>query len=140
MSSHATLVQDAGNLLRQGAKAVITVSGRILLVEETHENGTSFWTLPGGGIEEDETHAAALRRELLEELGCHISIERERSAVWYAHSSCKRLSRYRVFDCRLQSPPRPNLTHGILNYQWVKPDEFPTTTLPLVPYILQRRF
>lgn len=140
MSSYVTVAQDTGKLVRRGAKAVITVSGRVLLVKETHEDGSAFWTLPGGGLERNETPSAALRRELLEELGCHIAIEDERTAVWYAHSSCEQLSRYKVFDCRLRSPPKPNLTQGILDYQWMRQNDFPTTTLPLVPYVLQTSY
>lgn len=137
MSGHPRLTRDTETLLRYGAKAVITVSERVLLVKETHQDGSPFWTLPGGGLERNETPSTALRRELLEELGCHIAIERERTAVWYAHSSCEQLSRYRVFDCRLRSPPKPNSTQGILDYQWVREDDFPATTLPLVPYVIE---
>lgn len=48
------------------ARAVIICDGKLLLV---HRKGASNTFLPGGHIEEGETAAAALERELVEEIG-----------------------------------------------------------------------
>lgn len=54
----------------RGVKAMVyDADGRLLLVR--HAYGRSdLWMLPGGGIGRRETPAAAIRREVMEEVGC----------------------------------------------------------------------
>ena len=116
--------------VRRGAKALITTSERILLVAESHSDGTQFWTLPGGGVEAGESMRSALKRELAEELCCQVSIEGRSAAFWYAHSSrSNTVSLYTVFDCRLTTPTIPNRADGVLDVRWASPDELPANTL-----------
>lgn len=136
MASRATSSVETSGRIRDGVKALITTSERVLLVKETHEDGSLFWTLPGGGVEDGESRIAALRRELLEELGCRIGVDERCTSVWYSHSSSERVSRYTVFDCTLLSPPRPNRADGVLECRWMRRDDIAPRTLPLVPYTL----
>jgi 8-oxo-dGTP diphosphatase len=57
--------------VRHAARAVLLdPDDRILLVRWVNEdNGVDVWLTPGGGIDEGEDAAAALRRELREETG-----------------------------------------------------------------------
>lgn len=58
---------------RQAARAILMdASGRVLLIHFAMPRGDdiyTFWATPGGGMEPGESAMAAVKRELLEELG-----------------------------------------------------------------------
>jgi len=57
----------------QGA---IIKDDKILLIKHTeHESGRSFWVIPGGGREPDETEEACVAREMWEETGLKVEVE-----------------------------------------------------------------
>ena len=61
------------NIRYQGA---IIRGDHILLVKHTeHKDGQSYWIIPGGGREADETEDC-IRREMLEETGLKVKIKR----------------------------------------------------------------
>lgn len=123
--------------VRVGAKALISAGSRVLLVEERHADGSTFWTLPGGGVRAAEAPADGLRRELAEELDCRAVIGAPVDSFWYSHRSCGRVSWYRVFDCSLASAPVANRPEGVLAQRWVDPGSPPVTTLLLVRQLLR---
>lgn len=49
-------------------------AGRVLCVRQAYP--PQEWTLPGGRVEPNESPLAALHREIMEETGCRIAIER----------------------------------------------------------------
>ena len=62
------------------ASAVVTnAHGQLLLVLRSHEPEAGCWTVPGGRVEPGESLEAAAVREVFEETGLHVAIERE---VW----------------------------------------------------------
>lgn len=55
--------------------ALFNEEGKVLLVKQHHEN-KEIWMVPGGGIEEGETSQDAAIREVMEETGLIIHIDR----------------------------------------------------------------
>lgn len=56
------------------AQAVVLQDDQVLLIKRTSPR---VWELPGGGIEEGETPATAVAREVFEEAGIQVRVERE---------------------------------------------------------------
>jgi 8-oxo-dGTP diphosphatase len=106
--------------------AVIEQEGRYLLTlraEGTHLSG--HWEFPGGKIADGESHAAALRREIREELDAAIDVgERMLTTTFQYPSRGVRLHFYR---CALHGPPTAVLGQQM---QWVTPAELRTLPLP----------
>ncbi|MFW5974438.1 MAG: NUDIX hydrolase [Natrialbaceae archaeon] len=124
--------------VRRGAKALITTGNTVLLVEERHDDGTTFWTLPGGGVEPGESGVEALRRELAEELSCRVAVGDAVDRTVYAHRSDDlTASLYDVYRCRLCDRASPVPGEGILNVRWVEPGELPPRTLPQVRSLVE---
>ncbi|MFB5089598.1 NUDIX domain-containing protein [Psychrobacillus sp. PGGUH221] len=59
--------------IRNSAKAVIVKDGKVLAVK-IHENGGTYYILPGGGQKHGENLHQALERECKEELGAEVEI------------------------------------------------------------------
>jgi 8-oxo-dGTP pyrophosphatase MutT (NUDIX family) len=58
-------------------QAAIVHEGQILLIQHReHAGGPSYWLLPGGGREGDETPEQCLLREVQEETGLTITVQR----------------------------------------------------------------
>ncbi len=58
----------------QGA---IILDDHILLIKHLeHATGRTYWLLPGGGRESEETEEACIRREMQEETGLTVSVDR----------------------------------------------------------------
>ena len=53
--------------------ALVDPDDRVLMVRWAFPDRAGAWGLPGGGIEPGESHADAVRRELLEEVGHHLA-------------------------------------------------------------------
>jgi ADP-ribose pyrophosphatase YjhB (NUDIX family) len=58
------------------ASAIVVRDGRVLLTRRGIEPRLGLWDTPGGFVEADEDPEDAVRRELLEETGIEIEIER----------------------------------------------------------------
>lgn len=139
MSSQTDSVTTPQIEFRRSAKALITVSGRVLLIREQHADGSTFWTLPGGGLDVGESYSEALSRELAEELRCLATITDPLTELWYAHTSDQhRLSLCRMFRCELRSSVTPNPKEGVFEYRWVCPDDLPPKTLLPIQYVIER--
>jgi 8-oxo-dGTP diphosphatase len=77
---------------RMGAGVLLSdAQGRALIVEPTYK---SYWEIPGGSVEADESPHAAAVRELKEELGLPVRVGRLLVTDWV--------------------PPRPERTEGLM--------------------------
>jgi len=55
--------------------AIIRDHHILLLKQIEHASGRSYWQIPGGGIEPDETEEQCVQREMLEETGLSVQVE-----------------------------------------------------------------
>lgn len=125
--------------VRLGAKAMVWADDKVLLVEERRADGSTFWTLPGGGVTIGESPADCLRREVAEELHSRITLQRPVTACTYRHSSDPGLATtYVVFAGRLTDPPVPAWQEGVIDARWVPSDDPPETTLAPFRRVLGR--
>jgi 8-oxo-dGTP pyrophosphatase MutT (NUDIX family) len=54
-------------------RAIILRGGELILIKRVRPDRT-YWVFPGGGVEGDETHIQALKRECKEELGIDVEV------------------------------------------------------------------
>ena len=115
---------------RVGAKALLRDGERVLLVQERRADGTTFWSLPGGGREPGEGMLACLRREVLEELQCEVRLGPLVGTCTYRHSTAEgTVSHYGVFAGKLAGTPTPARREDIVDLRWVPADSPPAGTL-----------
>jgi 8-oxo-dGTP pyrophosphatase MutT (NUDIX family) len=110
-----------------GVKAVLLCRGEVLLVR--HSYGPDRWELPGGGVRRREEPAAALARELHEELGLNV----EGAVALGSLPGAGRMRRYRthIYRVDLEEPRvRPNPVE-IAEAAWFDPAAPPRPLGPL---------
>jgi 8-oxo-dGTP pyrophosphatase MutT (NUDIX family) len=133
---------------REAVRAlVLDADGRALLVQYRRPVGDeTWWGTPGGGIDPGESHEAALRRELREEVGLH---EFELGPALYEHlgefSWAKRLYRQRntTYLVRVHAH-RPEATidlepEGVADVRWWTPRELAASRERFAPPDLPER-
>lgn len=102
--------------LRLGAKVLVASEDGTLLVRERRSDGSTFWTLPGGGIRPTETLREGLRREVNEELRCGLTIDEPVATCAYQHvSSPDTVTVYTVYSGSIDGDARPNPAEGIVD-------------------------
>lgn len=109
---------------RIGVFAIIERSGHYLLA---HRSDIDWWNLPGGGLEYDETLEDGLAREIFEEVGANIEIER----LVGVYSKPRKREVVLTFLCHLTpDSPEPGTSDEVSKAAWFLPSEFPTNLLP----------
>jgi 8-oxo-dGTP pyrophosphatase MutT (NUDIX family) len=122
--------------LRPAVRALLAdPDDRVLMVRWAFRDGGGVWGLPGGGIDPGETHAQALRRELLEEVGLDLPEHRHGRCVghrrhlfdigggfdgqeeWFYHA------RVHAFAPRGALSPAQLVAEGLVEIRWMTLDE-----------------
>jgi len=107
-----------------GAHAVIRrADGRVLLSFRVSPPG---WELPGGHVARAEAPAATVVREVREEVGCEISVDRLTGTYTFRGL---RHSRDAVFLARLGAGT-PSRSREVLALMWADPDRLPPGLFP----------
>jgi mutator protein MutT len=106
--------------------AVIEAAGRILITRRqrgTHLEG--LWEFPGGKVDAGETHDAALKREIREELDADVDVHE--LVLSTTHRYPARAVALSFYRCTLTSEPRPILGQEM---RWVARDELGNLEFP----------
>lgn len=110
------------------AVAVVVGPDGRLLIQRRPESAMlgGLWEFPGGKQEPGESVEAACRREVREELGVDIVVERPVALVQHAYSHFR--ITLHAFRCRLAPDARPPEPTDTL--RWVRPDELDDFAFP----------
>ncbi|HVZ66072.1 MAG TPA: (deoxy)nucleoside triphosphate pyrophosphohydrolase [Lacunisphaera sp.] len=101
--------------------ALIESGGRILLARRpAHKHLPLKWEFPGGKVEPGEKPAAAIVREIREELGCEIVLRR--ALPCFEHDYTRVVIEMIPFVCELAVGSPPPHPHEHVALEWVEPD------------------
>ena len=103
--------------------AVITRGGLVMCAQRGYDGLLpGLWEFPGGKIEAGESRETALKREITEELGCTVEVERELTTTTHAYVFGE--VTLTTFYCRLvEGTPTMNEHVSI---KWLLPDDLDT--------------
>ena len=81
--------RDCGITTNVACGIMFDTEGNILMgLRDARGTNPNYWEFPGGQLEPDETLEECLRREWVEELNLHISIDRFLCTTTYNNISC----------------------------------------------------
>lgn len=109
-------------IYRVSVCAIIFAGNRVLLA---HRRDIDWWNLPGGGMEAGETVEQAIRREVLEETGLEVEVER----LVGVYSKPQKNEVVLAMRCRVTSG-RPQATEEMSECRYFASGALPTNTLP----------
>ncbi|MBL9014530.1 MAG: (deoxy)nucleoside triphosphate pyrophosphohydrolase [Myxococcales bacterium] len=106
------------------AGLILGTDGRILITQRRADQALPLqWEFPGGKVEPGEAPAAALARELTEELGIDVVVGRIWDVLFHAYPAFDLVML--VYACRLapgSPPPRPV---EVADLAWIEPRALP---------------
>lgn len=103
--------------------AVIVRDGLVLCAQRgLHGSLAGLWEFPGGKIEQDETPAAALEREIREELDCTIEVGSKITTTSYDYDFG--VVNLTTFYCRLVAGEPRTSEHAAIS--WLHPRDLPS--------------
>lgn len=100
--------------------AIIFDAGKVLVTRRPeHKRHPGLWEFPGGKIDPGESPETALIREIDEELGAEVSVDRIYEVVYYRYAWGPVL--ILAYVCRLRTGLLRNL--GVAEHRWVHPQD-----------------
>ena len=109
---------------RVGVFALIERDGEYLMGQR---RDIGWWNLPGGGLEYGETLEQGLAREVREEVGVEIAVER----LVGVYSKPQKREVVLTFLCHLSDPDaQPGVSDEIAEVGWYAAEKLPEQTLP----------
>ena len=111
--------------------AIIKEGERIFATQRGYGEHKGYWEFPGGKIEPGETRHQALKREIKEELGIDITINKLVSTIEYQYSTFHLTMHCYLCTCDTQSIE----LHEHLSAKWITQNEL--NTLNWLPADLQ---
>lgn len=101
-----------------------------------------LWEFPGGKVEPGETDAQALVREIREELGCEIAVERFLAVSTHRYPELE--VELALYQCRLVSGEPTPAPHSAQALTWASSEElarldFAEADLPFLPLLRDLR-
>jgi len=116
--------------------ALIRRGGRVLISQRRADQAMpSLWEFPGGKVEPGEAPTAALAREVREELGCDVAVERIEEVVFHAYPAFDLVML--VYQCTIVTgEPR---AVEVADIAWVDPRSLPERDLLPADFPLARR-
>lgn len=108
------------------ARAIVHHDGEVLVLQNSHDDPKTYargkWELPGGWVEaHDEHEEAAVKREVAEETGLDVAVERELERVRVARGD-------RAADCQYYLARAPGrdvtLSGEHQDARWIAPEAF----------------
>ena len=87
---------------------------------------TSTWSIPGGGIDQDETLLEGIARECIEEMNFDISDCKIIPIQKFVNGNFT----YHTFFCEVEKEFIPTLNHEHVGYAWVKGGLYPKPLHP----------
>ena len=106
--------------------AVIEHDNRFLITRRQHGvHLAGMWEFPGGKVGTGESHAAALQREILEELDTDVAVSD--LVLETAHAYPDRTVTLFFYRCDLLGTPKPMLGQEM---EWIARSELPSLLFP----------
>lgn len=116
--------------------ALLSRDGRVLVSRRRADQAMPLkWEFPGGKVEPGESPAAALVREVREELGCEVEVARIEEVVFHPYADFDLLML--VYRCRVIAGVPTALAVG--EVAWVTPAQLPGLDLLPADFPLAHR-
>lgn len=121
------IIASLSNMVKQAAGVFFYSSStnRFLYLLRTDKQNP-MWSIPGGGIENDETLADGIKRECLEEMQFDISDLKIIPIQKFVNGNFT----YHTFFCQVEEEFIPQLNHEHVGYAWVGRGLYPKPLHP----------